>query len=335
MANQEYLNDCLDKFYKLPSLAVLELNSPIYLKQLEKLSDQYGIELSFLVILIAINELDFDDIAEYLANRYDLPIDLSEKIVQQLNEVYFQPVIERLNFFNQSVDKQSPSFEEEKNIIIDLFKNNLIIELKNYSEIIEAINQRIFAWLNQDIGAKKQIENAMLQNQEIITKSTILINGEQLPGTIANWLRCFAAEKGAANFNSLSISEFLSLSKNTANLTPEDKTILRSLLSAYRNIKFFPDSMPSDDGTDWSIIPLPEKQAQELKSVDQLSSFDDDKIIDSEMVAAPIISKKEPVIINPDNENKINQLRLMLNRYGQDSLEGQAILEEIEKLNQN
>lgn len=335
MKNKIYLAECLEKFYELPELIILEFDNPKYLQIIKDLKNQYNIELSFLVILIAIGELYPENLIEYLIKRYELSETSATDIVNRLNNFYFKPITERLAFLNPSKDKIKPSPEEEKSIIINIFKENLITELKNKPQIINAINQRIFAWLNQDIGAKKQIENAMLQNQETVTKSTVLINSEQLPGTIANWLRCFAIEKGAANFNSLSISEFLSLSKNTADLSEEDKTTLRSLLSAYRNIKFFPDSMPSDDGTDWAIIPLSEKQIKEIKTADQPPLVNNEETIDLEMDPVPITDKRDQPIINQDHENKINQLRLMLKRYGQDSLEGQAILEEIEKLNQN
>ena len=332
MPNQQYLFDCLDKFYDLPDIIILEFNHPRYIKIIDDINNEYGLELSFLAILVAIGELYPDNLAEYLTKRYDLPESSAQKIADKLNNLYFQPIIDRLTFFNQDQEKTKPTPEEEKNIILNLFKENLLVEIKNYQQIISAINQRIFAWLDRDSSAQRQIEAALLQNQEKITEQTVTINNEKLPGLVTNWLRCFAIEKGADNFNSLSISEFLGLSKNAANLPEIDKKILRSLLNTYRNIKFFPESMPSDDGTDWAIIPLPEKNISLDESIDIANTQKTEKIIDPEMQPLKIEADSKIISTNPENINKINQLQLMLKRYGPDSLEAQAILEEIAKL---
>jgi hypothetical protein len=336
MPNQQYLLDCLDKFYELPDVIILEFNHPDRLKIIDELGAEYGLELSFVAVLVAINELSLDSLAEYLVKRYDLPEATAKTIADKLNNLYFQPIINRLSFFNQDPNKTSPTLAEEKSIIINLFKENLLVELRNYEQIIAVINQRIFAWLDRDLNARKQVETALLQNQEKITEQPIVINGEKLPGTVANWLRCFAIEKGADNFNSLSISEFLGLSKNAANLSELDKKTLRSLLNTYRNIKFFPDSMPSDDGTDWAIIPLPEKNISLDETIDlnneSVVSNIADQPIDPEMqpLASPIKNTTTPK--DESVANKINQLQLMLKRYNPDSLEAQAIAEEIIKL---
>lgn len=334
MKSQIYLAECLEKFYELPELVILEFDNPIYLQIVKDLNNEYGLELSFTVILVAIGELSFQDIEEYLIKRYNLSEDNAKDISNKLNNFYFQPIIDRLSFLNQDSNKIKPTLAEEENIILKIFKENLLVELKNHEKIITALNQRIFALLSRNLTAKKQIEAALLQNQEKITEQSLVINNEKYPGTVTNWLRCFVIEKGADNFNSLSISEFLGLSKNAANLADFDKKVLRSLLNAYRNIKFFPDSMPSDDGTDWAIIPLPEKNVSLDESIDIANTQETEKIIDPEMqpLKSSIKSDAEPKPANLENINKINQLQLMLKRYESDSLEAQAISEEIAKL---
>lgn len=332
MKSQIYLAECLEKFYELPELVILEFDNPIYLQIVKDLNNEYGLELSFTVILVAIGELSFQDVQEYLIKRYNLSEDNAKDISNKLNNFYFQPIIDRLSFLNQDSNKIKPTLAEEENIILKIFKENLLVELKNHEKIITALNQRIFALLSRNLAAKKQIEAALLQNQEKITEQSLVINNEKYPGTVTNWLRCFVIEKGADNFNSLSISEFLGLSKNAANLPEIDKKILRSLLNTYRNIKFFPESMPSDDGTDWTIIPLPEEVISLDESIDITSDAKTEQIIDPEMQPLKIEADSKIIPANPENINKINQLQLMLKRYGPDSLEAQAILEEIAKL---
>jgi hypothetical protein len=73
MPNQQYLLDCLDKFYELPDVIILEFNHPDRLRIIDELGAEYGLELSFVAVLVAINELSLDSLAEYLVKRYDLP----------------------------------------------------------------------------------------------------------------------------------------------------------------------------------------------------------------------------------------------------------------------
>ncbi len=321
MPSESYLIECLEKFSELPDILTLELNHPRYLQILDNISDRYGLDLSFTIVLLVVNEINYDNLADYLAQRFDLDEQIAKKIATEIKELYLQPVIDRLSFLNADPQKTKPTIEEEKAIIIDLFKENLLVELDNYRPTIEAVNQRIFAWLGRELDAKKKIENALLQNQEIVTTFSPDINKETVTGNISNWLRCFAAEKGVDNFSSLSISEFLGTSKNTIKLSSQEKLLLRNVLNTYRNIKFFPDSMPNDKGEDWAIIPLP------LEKDDNLGQDF------SQTVAATKQTSLEPTPnIDPTITNKISQLRLMLGRYGENTLEGEAIKEEIAKL---
>lgn len=325
MPSESYLIECLEKFYELPDVLTLELNHPRYLQILENISDRYGLDLSFTIILLVINEINYSNLSDYLAQRFDLDNEVAQKIATEIKELYLQPVIDRLSFLNADPQKIKPTVEEEKAIIIDLFKENLLVEINNYRPTIDAVNQRIFAWLGRELEAKKKIENALLQNQEIVTSFSPDINKETVPGTISNWLRCFATEKGIDNLTSLSISEFLGTSKNTTKLNSSKKLLLRNVLNTYRNIKFFPESMPNDKGEDWAIIPLP------LEKNDNLGTDLSQTEIETETKIEPE-QEVTPVTIDPTTANKINQLRLMLGRYGENTLEGEAIKEEIAKL---
>jgi len=230
MPNESYLTECLEKFYELPDIFILELNHPKNLQILDNISDRYGLELSFVVILLAINELDYLNLEEYLAKRFSLDNQTAKKIADELKNLYLQPIVDRLNFLSADQNKTKPTQEEEKAIITDLFKEKLLVELSDYQPTINAINQRIFAWLDREIEAKKKIENALLQNQETISTISLNLSNEELPGTVGNWLRCFATEKGIDNFSSLSISEFLGTSKNTVNLKNSERALLKNIL---------------------------------------------------------------------------------------------------------
>ncbi|HPD07917.1 MAG TPA: hypothetical protein P5278_01700 [Patescibacteria group bacterium] len=318
--DQETLEAYLVEFLTMPPIVVAEFNRPSNYKILTDLAAEYKVNLDIVVLLVAINRVSMDELDQYLVDNLDLDRAKASELATKMRDNFFLPIINKIAFLSS---QPSP---EDYEIIENIFAKQLLNEINADPILIKALNQKIFAWLSEDLdGAKRRIENAMLKNQEIVTKEKITMNDDKLPGTIGNWLHCFTAEKGAANFDSLSISEFLSLSPNTTHLTVEEKKKLSIVLNTYRNIKFFPDSMPSDDGSGWAIIPLPvvEPSSQASKPKEE---------------GSPEVSSSKSDIESPqlssdsDRENKINQLQLLLKRYGTDTIEGQAIMEEIAKL---
>jgi len=318
--DQETLEAYLVEFLTMPPIVVAEFNRPSNYKILTDLAAEYKVNLDIVVLLVAINRVSMDELDQYLVDNLDLDRAKASELATKMRDNFFLPIINKIAFLSS---QPSP---EDYEIIENIFAKQLLNEINADPILIKALNQKIFAWLSEDLdGAKRRIENAMLKNQEIVTKEKITMNDDKLPGTIGNWLHCFTAEKGAANFDSLSISEFLSLSPNTTHLTVEEKKKLSIVLNTYRNIKFFPDSMPSDDGSGWAIIPLPvvEPSPQASKPKEE---------------GSPEVSSSKSDIESPqlssdsDRENKINQLQLLLKRYGTDTIEGQAIMEEIAKL---
>jgi len=324
--DRDTLEAYLIEFLTMPSIIAAEFNRPSNYKIVTDLAKEYGVNLDIVILLVAINRVSLDELSEYFVDNLGLDKVRADELADKLRENFFLPILNKLAFLSPN---PSP---EDHTIIKDIFSKQLLNELTADPVLINALNRKIFMWLSEDLdGAKRQIENAMLNNQETITPGKITVNNEKVPGTISNWLRCFMSEQGAVNFDSLSISEFLSSSRNTANLTAEEKKILSALLNTYRNIKFFPDSMPSDDGSDWAIIPLPIVESADT-TPSQLSSQPKEERLSEEEVLPQASSGAVAPTLDADRINKINQLKLLLKRYGEDSIEGQAIGEEIAKL---
>lgn len=323
--DRDTLEAYLVEFLTMPPIITAEFNRPSNYKIVTDLAKEYGVNLDIVILLVAINRVSLDELSEYLVDNLGLDQARADELADKLRDNFFLPILNKLAFLG-------PNYSSEDCAIIkDIFNKQLLNELTADPVLINALNRKIFMWLSEDLdGAKRQIENAMLNNQEKITTEQVTINNEKLPGTISNWLRCFINERGAVNFDSLSISEFLSSSRNTANLTAEEKKILSVLLNTYRNIKFFPDSMPSDDGSDWAIIPLPIMESADTIT-GQLSSQPKEERPPEE-VPSQASSEVVAPTLDADRINKINQLKLLLKRYGEDSIEGQAIREEIAKL---
>ncbi len=324
--DRDTLESYLAEFLTMPPIIAAEFNRPSNYKIVTDLAKEYGVNLDILILLVAIDRVSMDELSEYLVDNLGLDRARADELANKLRDNFFLPIFNKLAFLGPNYSS------EDRAIIKDIFNKQLLNELTADPVLVNALNRKIFMWLSEDLdGAKRQIENAMLNNQETITSGKIIINNEKVPGTVSNWLRCFISEQGAVNFDSLSISEFLSSSRNTANLTAEEKKILSALLNTYRNIKFFPDSMPSDDGSDWAIIPLPIMESVDTTS-SQLSSQPQEERPPEEEALAQASSEVVAPTLDADRINKINQLKLLLKRYGEDSIEGQAIREEIAKL---
>jgi hypothetical protein len=79
--------------------------------------------------------------------------------------------------------------------------------------------------------------------------------------TIGNWLKDFIEQKGSGIFNNIVLGDFLLKSVNAKKLNKNEKELVKKLLIFYRNLKFFPESMPNDAIENWQIIPFSEEES--------------------------------------------------------------------------
>jgi len=155
------------------------------------------------------------------------------------------------------------TLDQQKNFAEKLFLTRLIQEIHHDPFIVDAINQRLFFILARDEDFHTRLERSLYENEEIVTSNPMVINGENVKGTVANWLKDFISQYGSQAYDSMSQSAFLINSENVKNITPAERELLAKVLKTYINIKFFPESMPSDDGEGWEIIPVDETSETE------------------------------------------------------------------------
>jgi len=121
---------------------------------------------------------------------------------------------------------------------------------------------------------RKNLENALFSNQEILTDKDFVFNGKKQMSTISNWLKDFIKRNGSGMFDNLALSQYLSGSENAKKLDSQEKKLLHKLLILYRNLKFFPESMGNAPAEEWEIIPLddedkPFKKLQKTEKKDE------------------------------------------------------------------
>mgnify|MGYP000996610182 CR=1 FL=1 len=347
------IEDAIQQFNQLPLEIQLECSSEEFLSTLHALETKYGHSLSAVAVNIIVGNFQFSNLAESLEHELSLEKGPATSLAQDLKQKVFDPVLERLRFLNTSSEKDM-TLEQEKNFAENLFKTNVLKELHHDPFIISALNDRLFYILARDEQFNDRLARALYENNEKVTEHPIQVNKDQVSPTIGNWIKDYISHYGSQTYDSLSQSKFITSSENTKNLTPQEKELVHDILKVYINIAFFPDSMPSDDGEGWEIITgglveevTYEDSEKEVVSKPEIKSQSPLQPIP--VVSKPItpIKKEQPVVKSvqkPAVENKtpsthsslpspeILNLRNMLLQYPPNSLERQAIEEEIKKL---
>jgi hypothetical protein len=146
-------------------------------------------------------------------------------------------------------------WEKEKEEVIDIFKNDLAGML--FFQPSEGDFNDTLAYLLAENGESfsDELGKALLGNNEKLTEKPFSLSGRPVQPTIANWLSYFIKEKGSAKFDNIILTDFLVKSANAKGLSDEEKNAVKKLLLLYRNLKFFPESMPNETGEGWEIIP--------------------------------------------------------------------------------
>jgi hypothetical protein len=220
------------------------------------------------------------------------------------------------------------NWEEEKEEVAKIFKNG-IADILSANIAQEEFNE-VLVYLLVDNGEvfRAELEKSLLANNEVLTFANFVSGGRQIPGVISVWLKNFISEVGSINFDNLALTKFLTSSANAKVLNQEEKNIVKRLLQLYRNIKFFPESMPNDTGEGWQILPF--------------EAEDNDKLVQAKVkieslpkqVAESAKAIKPAADVQKDKEtsDQLEQLKGMVEKYPPKSLSRKAVEEEILKL---
>lgn len=221
-----------------------------------------------------------------------------------------------------------PDFNKERNDSLNIFSSQLNDFLSiSSSYLLEEYNNILIDMISDEKGFafRDQLVKAMLENKEKISSAPFLLTKKQAEGTIANWLKYFIEEKGSGLFNNIVLTDFLVKSANARTLKEEEKNKVKKLLLIYRNLKFFPESMPNQTGEDWEIIPSQEEDSSEKARTVKAPALDAIPLKSSKMIA------KERAV-EDEKKKKIDELNKMLANYPSGSLARKALAEEIKKL---
>lgn len=238
------------------------------------------------------------------------------------------------------IDFNQINIKLEREQAIDNFRSYLTgffySDSDDMQDVVELYNSVLIYLLTKDSTLKASLENALYNNNEHLARDYILVDEKKVDPLISNWLKDFISKKGSAMFNDIILTDYMAHSLNCQKLNDEERRMVRKLLVLYRNLKFFPASMPNDTEEGWEIIPIDDKVREfnrgalgaprtvEEKNIDVLQA-------ESRGYGADSLEKKviEEVI---SNEKKIEGLRIMANRYPEGSLEWRALMDEVKKI---
>lgn len=345
----------IERFNSLPMEIGLEFSSRNFLNKLKEIEDKYNLDLSDAILLVAVNDLDTLDIYNYLVEIEGLNDDMAETIGQDINNNLLNPLFEHLALLYPGETEEILPIKRVKEIICSIFSSSLIEEINNHPVIIEAFNRRILDIFSSELKYSAEFEKSLSSNEEKIASKPFILNGRNVQPTIANWLALFVQENGSSLATTLKLSQFVSSSKFTNGLTAEEKDLLMKVLKTYNNIKFFPDSMPTDHGDGWEIIPYDHEEVNSLmhgtrdrvfeelnepnKSGDkkEISSIDVELQKTEEVqIATPPRPIGHPSSerrgLNPDQEKRQAELMALAATYPVGSLERRAVEEELKRV---
>ncbi len=314
------IEEAIAKFHsELPEEIQLTSEMPEILNPLNALGTSYGVDLSSLLVFLVVGDLTLEQVPQFAKDEFGFDGATAKKFVQTFEETVFKPLLERIEFLNEHPDK-TMTLEQEKVVVENIFKKSILAEFERNPILIEAVNRRLFFILARDLEFQKRLEQLLYENNEVVTEQNILIDGIEQKGTIANWIKDFIAHYGSQSYDSVSLSAFLINSDNGKKLSEEDRKKVARVLRLYANVKFFPESMPSDEPEDWQIIP-----------------FEDLNAAPETVVEKPLPkTTKEPVVQSVDKPGpsspELLELKNMLLQYPVGSLERAAIEEEIKTL---
>jgi hypothetical protein len=330
--NEAYFNECLDKFHSLPDELqemIGGFNASLVIKKLE---DEYQTSLSFATILIAIGELNIDDLSEYLLLKSNIDKRKGEEIADKLEAEIFAPVLDAIiadtpdEYINikggdeDAKDQFGPitnlSVSEKRELILKTFTGEIIPALKANPNKLQDFNIAIFQAFNADEDLEDKVETLLYNNQEKLSDHHIILDGHPASPTIANWLKDFIKKYGSDLFNEVSLAEYLSQAPNVRQLKSEEKELVRKVLKLYRNLVFFPESMEGVPLENWEIFPI---NRALLRSVEPVKS----KITNESVPLDSAALEKQKAIFD---------LQKSLSKYPVTSLEYKAISQEINRL---
>jgi len=342
-----YFEECLEKFNSLPVDFREQIGGFAATQKIEELEDVYKIDLKFPVILVAIGELQVDDVPEYLQKKYGLDEETTGDILNDLLVKVFSILWPKPSPLVLEMEKQIKNTKPLFSTAVEVketFIKGLVEIFNDQSGLAEEMNRALFTLLANNGLLQEELAKLLYENQEVLTTAIFVVEDKNQSATISNWIKDFIRENGSNIFDNLALTKFLTSSLNAKILNPEERRIVDHLLRLYRNLSFFPESMKGIPEDNWEFFPIERRTARIELPAKSMLAINQEMIPEPMKVVAPILEKKpaeplRPAVLDmgttstpPTLSPEIKKLQEMLKQYSANSLEGKAIAAELKRL---
>lgn len=301
----QYILECLEKFQLLDSEIREAFGGETTYLKAKKLEQEFNVELSFVLILLAIDELESADLPEYLAKKFNLAPEKASLLTAKIEEEIIDPALESISP-DLDEDEEAP-FGFNKNSIHEIFASSLIDLLKGSPAEIKAFNILVFSSLVEDDTLEDKIIKALFANQEEISANKIILEDKEIKASVANFLKDFIRNHGSVMPDNLVLANYLNTSSNAKKLSASEKELLNRILKTYRNLVFFPESLDNVPMELWEIVP--EKSSQQ-EVLDVLSDEDSRTTNQDKNKAVRALASKKNIKMKDGNQVVTDQIAL-------------------------
>ncbi|OGY45070.1 MAG: hypothetical protein A2729_03365 [Candidatus Buchananbacteria bacterium RIFCSPHIGHO2_01_FULL_39_14] len=223
--------------------------------------------------------------------------------------------------------------------VIDLIENNLSEALVEPDLILtDKIKAKIVTIMipaDRDIF-KRELREAMLRNNQLITSKNIVVDGVTREPTIGNWIKDYNKDVGAAQAEQINKIQYLTTSDNTKILVSQEKNKIETLINIYENLK---KSSTTPEGAE-EVVPYYQDNQHYVLREGKLELIKPDKILLSILEGKPVseinieTGKKYEVPVIRE-EAIFSADRDILIAYQGDPKQAKAIAAEQDKLNKS
>jgi len=329
-----YIAECLEKFQSLNKSLKEDLGSGTAYLALKSLEKEFSLSLSFVLILIAIGELEEEDLPEYLQIKFKLITTQAQTLASRLFTEVYEPALDRQLAIIEGVVIDKKPLRYQAFDISSVFEGNLINFLKFPSAEVRDFNISVFAAIDADHLLEDRLINSLYANKEIISKTSIVSDGRELKPTVSNWIKDFVADSGSGLFDGLVLAKYLSSSPNAGKLNESEKMLLSKILKTYRNLVFFPESMEHVPMELWEVLPIEnDNGVRDVLAEDESLNLNI-KVTPDNFQPTKKAKAEAETVVSEAEESQLSKLQAALSDYVPTSLEYKVIKQELDRLRQ-
>jgi len=209
--------------------------------------------------------------------------------------------------------------------VMDLFRNHFsqIYKMPDYDfgQKLKAFLLGFIVFQDRD-NFKKDLRQALLNNQEKLTGKKIIINNQEKIPTVGNWILEYNSNLGSGEVDNIKRIRYFTNSKNIKNLDEKEKARVKTLLDLYERLKlssFTLEGLEED-------IPVDEPGHIGIIRNGVFEPFREENI-DYQPVKV-----QAATVVKSGQENNLEELKQLASKYPAGSFERKAVEEEIDKL---